>query len=144
MEISRLKQNKKEKQETATVQEKAEVNAKQWNTQTNINIKIYNGFHSNIQGKQILQIHRRRKDAHLQHQPTRPPLLFCRSCFVLTRLINLNKERNKRARCLRVDALTINAPPPRLRWENKGGTETAEPKCLEVVWITTKKRLSSK
>ena len=43
---------------------KAEVNAKQSNTQTNIDIKIYNNSHSNIQEKQIVQIHRQRKDAH--------------------------------------------------------------------------------
>lgn len=64
-----------------------------------------------------------------------------RSCFALTRHINLNKERNKRTRGLRVDALTINAPPPRLRWEDRGGTETTEPRCLEVVLITTKRSL---
>lgn len=43
---------------------KAEVNAKQSNTQTNIDIKIYNNSHSNIQEKQIVQIHRQGKDAH--------------------------------------------------------------------------------
>ncbi len=38
--------------------------AKQSNSQTNKDIKIYNNSHSNVQEKQIVQIHRQRKDAH--------------------------------------------------------------------------------
>lgn len=53
--------------------------------------------------------------------------------FVLYRHVNLNKERNKRARCLRVDALASNAPLPHLADERRGGTETTEAQCLEVV-----------
>lgn len=92
-------------------QMKAEVNAKQSNTQTNIDIKIYNNSHSNIQEKQIVQIHRQRKDAHSTTTAHKFSSFVSRSCFVLTHHINLNKERNKRARCLRVDALTINRTP---------------------------------
>lgn len=53
--------------------------------------------------------------------------------FVLYRHVNLNKERNKRARCLRVEALASNAPLPHLADERRGGTETTEAQCLEVV-----------
>lgn len=42
--------------------------------------------------------------------------------FVLYPHVNLNKERNKRAR-----PLAWNAPLPHLSDENRGGTETTEP-----------------
>lgn len=41
--------------------------------------------------------------------------------FVLYRHVNLNKERNKWARCLRVDTLALNAPLPHLADERRGG-----------------------
>lgn len=101
--------------------------------------KIYHNSHPNIQEKNMLyKFTGKERTLTPQHRSTWSPLLFSRPCFVLDRHINLNKERNKRARCLRVDALPINAPPPHLSWENRGGTETTEPGVLEVVWITTK------
>lgn len=91
-ENSRLKKKtktqnktKQKKWETATVQMKAEVNAKQSNTWTNIDIKIYNNSHSNIQEKQIVQIHRQRKDAHSTTSAHMFSPSVPRSCFVLTR-----------------------------------------------------------
>lgn len=121
---------------------KAEVNAKQSNTQTNIDIKIYNNSHSNIQEKQIIQIHRQRKDTHSIISAHLFSPFVSRSCFVLTPHINLNKERNKRARCLRVDALTINAAPPSSPLTEKGRCRDHQAQHLEVVWITRKKIVS--
>ncbi|TNN80434.1 hypothetical protein EYF80_009458 [Liparis tanakae] len=48
-----------------------------------------------------------------------------RSRFALNLRINLNKERNKRARGLRVDTLTINAPPPNSSPLRKQGSQSA-------------------
>lgn len=97
--------------------------------------------------KEMVQIHRQWKDAHSTTSLHMYPLKRFRVfAFVLYRRVNLNKERNKWARCLRVDALASNAPLPHLGDERRGGTETTGAQCLEVVWISTKERkhLSSK
>lgn len=109
---------------------KAEVNAKQSNAQTNINIKIYNYSHSNILKTNCTNSQAKKRTLTPPHGSSS---FVYSSRFALARHNNLNKKRNKWARGHRVDALTINAPPPGLRWGNRGGTDTTEPKCLEVV-----------
>lgn len=76
-----------------------------------------------------------------RHHSTCTPLVLL---FVLYGSVNLNKERNKRARCLGVDALAANAPLPHCADEHRGGTETTEAQCQEVVPTDYRKHLSSK
>lgn len=91
----------------ATVQMKAEVYAKQSNTQTKKTLKYRTILTQTYRKTSCTNSQAR--DAHSSTAHMLSPFVS-RSCFVLAHHINLNKERNKRARCLRVDALTINAP----------------------------------
>lgn len=112
-EISRLKKtkNKKTRNGNSTNESRGQCKTIK-HTQTNIDIKIYNNSHSNIQEKtNCTNSQAKGRTLTPQHQPTCSPLFVSRSCFVLARHINLIKERNKRARCLRVDALTIKRTP---------------------------------
>lgn len=91
-------------------------------TNTETHIKIYHNPHSTRTGETNCTNSQAKRWRSYGVGALRILLLCFRFfAFVLRRHVNLNKERNKRASCLRVDALTINTPPPHLSWEGSGG-----------------------
>lgn len=86
-------------------------------TNTQTHIKIYHNSHSTRTGETNCTDSQAKRWRSYGGAPPPPRILlvcFRVFAFVLRRHINLNKERNKRDSCLRVDALAINTPPPRL------------------------------
>lgn len=107
-------------------------------TNTQTHIKIYHNSHSTRTGETNCTNSQARRWRSYGGATLRILLICFRVfAFVLHRHVNLNKERNKWASCLRVAALAINTPPPRLSWEGGGGARGRWARGLEVVWIPT-------
>lgn len=95
-------------------------------TNTQTHIKIYHNSQTE-QKTQIVQIHRQRNGARTAAAPPYAASSFASGvvAFAFRRHVNLNKERNKRARRLGVDAR---------------GARGRRARCLEVVWSPASNR----
>lgn len=110
--MSRLKTNKQTKKEQNNVQKPEmatlRMKAEEQQTNTQTDIKIYHNSHSNRTGETTCTNSQAKKWRSYSTAALRV-LLFCFRvfAFVLHRHVNLNKERNKWARRLGVDALVV-------------------------------------